>query len=266
MTAVVLAAGRGRRLQASAAGTLADAAQRDAAGRGVKVLMPVGPDGRRLIDHVLERLADAGCTETVLVVPPDHADLAAHVARRVPSSLGVRFAVQPVPNGTAGAVIAAADAVGSADFLVVNGDNLYPAAALSALLALDGCGLAGFTRASLERDSGFSAERVAAFATVECDAAGWLTGMREKPPVDAVGPDSRVSMNLWRMDRTVFDACRDVPLSPRGEYELPDAVLLAVSRGTRFRVVEAAGVVLDLTTAADVAVVSQALQSLRAPR
>jgi hypothetical protein len=40
---------------------------------------------------------------------------------------------------------------------------------------------------------------------------------------------------------------------------LPDAVLLAIARGTPFRVIEATGAVLDVTTAADVDVVSRAL-------
>ncbi len=100
---------------------------------------------------------------------------------------------------------------------------------------------------------------MAAFATVECDDEGWLTAMREKPPVEAIGPASRVSMNLWRMDQAMLAACRDVAPSPRGERELPDAVMLAVARGTRVKVVDVAGAVLDLTTAADVGIVSRAL-------
>jgi glucose-1-phosphate thymidylyltransferase len=47
--------------------------------------------------------------------------------------------------------------------------------------------------------------------------------------------------------------------SPRGEQELPDAVMLAVARGTPVRVIEASGAVLDLTTAGDVAAMSRAL-------
>ncbi len=259
MTAVVLAAGRGRRLQASDGGALTSAAQRAAAARGLKVLMPVGDGGRPLIDYVLARLTEAGCTDVVLVVPPDHEALATHIARHPPATLRVRFAVQPRPTGTAGALAAAAPAIDALAFLVVNGDNLYPVTAVRALIALDGCGLAGFSCASLERDSGFTPARIAAFAAVECDAAGWLTGMREKPPADALTPSTLVSMNLWRLDGAVLDACRDVAPSSRGEQELPDAVLLAVARGTRVRVVPAAGVVLDLTTAADVPVVSRAL-------
>jgi len=258
MTAIVLAGGRGRRLQASDASALQTDAQRRAAARGLKVLMPIGPD-RLLVDAVLERLVSAGVTEAVVVVPPDHAELAAHLAAHPVRGLRTRHAVQPVANGTAGAVAAAAPYVTTPACLVVNGDNVYPAPAIAALVALDGCGMAGFTRASLEHDSGFPAARVAAFAIVEHDAEGWLTGIREKPPVEAIGPGTFVSMNLWRMDQAMLAACADVAPSARGELELPDAVMLAVSRGTRVRVVPATGAVLDVTTAADVAVVSRAL-------
>lgn len=258
MTAIVLAGGRGRRLQASDASALQTDQQRQVAARGLKVLMPIGP-GRVLLDAVLARLAEAGVTDVVLVVPPDHADLAAHLAGHPVRGLRSRVAVQPEANGTAGAVAAAAPHVTAAACLVVNGDNVYPMDALAALVTQDSCAMAGFTRASLEHESGFAPARVAAFAIVEHDADGWLTGIREKPPVEAIGPDTRVSMNLWRMDQAMLAACADVAPSPRGELELPDAVMLAVSRGTRVKVVPVSGVVLDLTTAADVAVVARAL-------
>ncbi len=143
MTAVVLAGGRGRRLQTSDPSALASDAQRLAAARGLKVLMPVGANGRLLVDYVLARLTEAGVTEVVLVVPPDHADLAAHLAVSPAAGVALRLAVQPVATGTAGAVAAAAPVVTAAACLVVNGDNLYPVAALRALVALDTCGHGG---------------------------------------------------------------------------------------------------------------------------
>ena len=114
MTAIVLAGGRGQRLKDSAISTLATSAQRRAATRGLKVLMPVGPGHRPLVDYVLARLAEAGCTDVVLVVPPDHGALAAHLAANPPAGLRLRLAVQPVANGTAGAVAAAAPLVAGA--------------------------------------------------------------------------------------------------------------------------------------------------------
>jgi dTDP-glucose pyrophosphorylase len=66
-------------------------------------------------------------------------------------------------------------------------------------------------------------------------------------------------MNVWRFDHRIFDACRDVPLSKRGEYELPEAVGLAVERGVRFRTFAARGAVLDLSRRSDVALVGERL-------
>jgi dTDP-glucose pyrophosphorylase len=64
-------------------------------------------------------------------------------------------------------------------------------------------------------------------------------------------------MNLWRFDARIFPACREVPASVRGEYELPAAVMLARSRGVSFTVAPVACAVLDLSRRADVAEVAR---------
>ena len=71
-------------------------------------------------------------------------------------------------------------------------------------------------------------------------------------------------MNVWRFDARIFDACRDVPLSTRGEYELPEAVGLAVARGVTFQTVRARGAVLDLSRRSDIALVSERLSQVEA--
>ena len=100
-------------------------------------------------------------------------------------------------------------------------------------------------------DSGFPPDRVSRLCGDRSRSIdGYLTRIVEKPGreyYDAAGPHALISMNVWRFDDRIFDACRDVPLSARGEYELPEAVGLAVSRGVRFRDVPAAGAVLDLS-------------------
>jgi glucose-1-phosphate thymidylyltransferase len=153
--------------------------------------------------------------------------------------------------------------VGSRPFLVLNADNLYPVDVLRSLVALDGPGLPAFERARLVEESGFPEDRVAQFAVVRVDGEGWLAGIEEKPDprdLDATGPRALISMNVWRFDARIFDACRDVPRSPRGEHELPEAVGLAAARGVRFRVLPGRGAVLDLSRQADIARVSAQLQ------
>ena len=70
-------------------------------------------------------------------------------------------------------------------------------------------------------------------------------------------------MNCWRFDARIFDACRDVPRSARGEFELPEAVGLAARRGVRFKALSAVGPVLDLSRRADTADVERRLAGVR---
>ena len=150
-------------------------------------------------------------------------------------------------------------------FVTLNADNLYPVQALRDLAGLDEPGLPVFTRADLVRTSNISDERVRAFAIIETDPDGYLTTIVEKPDaalVERAGPDAGVSMNCWRLDHRIFDVCRDVPRSSRGEYELPQAIALAVARGMRFRAVPAVGPVLDLSRRADAPEVSARLAGI----
>ena len=65
-----LARGLGKRMREQAqTGARVDAAQAEAADRGVKAMIPIG---RPFLDYVLSALADAGYTETCLVIGPEH--------------------------------------------------------------------------------------------------------------------------------------------------------------------------------------------------
>ncbi|MEO7189912.1 MAG: sugar phosphate nucleotidyltransferase [Vicinamibacterales bacterium] len=247
--------------------------QAHAAAAGFKVLMPVGEatrgqPPRPFLDYVLGSLADAGFVETAVVIGPEHDA----VCRRyehdsVPRRISVSFVVQPEPLGTADAVLVTEAWAGDAPFVVVNGDNLYPVDVLRALRTCDHPAVAAFPRAELLATSNIPPERIAAFALLTADDAGYLARIVEKPAADAVaaaGANSLVGMNCWRFDARIFQACAVVPLSTRGERELPDAVNLAVQRGVRVKLVPAHGPVLDLSRRSDVVEVSARLGA-RAP-
>jgi glucose-1-phosphate thymidylyltransferase len=247
-------------------------AQADAAAAGAKGMMPIGNPStalgagghaRPFLDYVLGALADAGCTDVCLVVAPDHSAIREYYdGPGRPRRVTLNYAVQQAADGTARAVQAAQSFAGRDPFLVLNSDNLYPAPVLRSLVELGEPGLPGYRRDALVRESGFPAERVNSFAAIEVDADGYLTRIIEKPGAEyyeSAGPAALISMNVWRFDERIFGACRDVPLSKRGEYELPEAVGLAVARGVRTRVVPASGPVLDLSRRSDVALVSERL-------
>jgi dTDP-glucose pyrophosphorylase len=289
MRAIVLARGLGTRMREPDAAARLSEGQRRAADAGIKMMIPV--HGRPFLDYVLSSLADAGLTDVALVVAPDHEAVRDYYRAHPPERLALSFIVQPEPRGTANAVQAAQSWTAGESFVAMNADNLYPVSALQALAALDEPGLPGFDREDLVRTSNIPPERVLSFAFVEVDDEGYLTGIVEKPgdlPRDQPPPRLRrsadalrakaeggghgvrpgksgVSMNLWRLDARIFDACRDVPRSARGEFELPEAVGLAARRGVRFKMIPARGPVLDLSRRGDAADVERRLAGL-APR
>lgn len=266
MKAVVLAAGLGTRMRRPDAVARLEAGQAAAADRGAKAMVPVG--GRPFLDFVLSGLADAGVDEVCLVVGPQSQDVRAHYAASPPARVRLAFALQREPRGTADALLAAEDFTGGADFLALNSDNLYPVSAYRTLMELGEPGLPVFEREELLAKGNFPRERVERYAVLEVGRDGYLEGIVEKPgPAGAAisGGDVLLSLNLWRFPAAIFDACRRVPVSTRGELELPQAVGFGIARlGLRMRAVRSHGAVLDLSTRADVAAVARRLHGIGA--
>jgi dTDP-glucose pyrophosphorylase len=263
--AVVLARGLGTRMRRPDGSAALDSAQEEAAAAGVKAMISFG---RPFLDYVLSSLADAGLTEACLVIGPEHGALRDYLEKTSPPRrIRVAFAVQRKPLGTADAVLASEGFASGDDFLVINSDNLYPVSALSALANLGEPGAALFEKRALITRSNILPDRIASFAACRVDAAGYLAEILEKPDPAAaalLGEAALVSMNCWRFSSAIFDACRRVSRSPRGELELPMAVNVAISAGARFKVVRAAEGVLDLSRRADVAAVAERLRGLSA--
>ena len=262
----MLARGAGSRMRLADDSAVLTDAQRRAADAGLKTMMPLG--GRSFLDYVLSSLADAGYRDVGLVIGPEHDEIRRHYESEcVPARVRVSFVIQEQPLGTATAVLAAESWTDRTPFVSLNGDNLYGVETLRALAALDEPGLPVYEMPDLVATSNIAPWRLATFAIVELDAHGYLTRVIEKPDAAArkrAGDRALVSMNCWRLDRRIFAACRDVPRSGRGEFELPQAVGVAVERGVKFRAVPARGPVLDVSTRADVAEVARRLESVRA--
>ncbi len=264
-SALLLAGGRGTRMQRHDPGATLDAEQERLAALGVKSMVP-DARGRPLLDHILTSLADAGIRRVGLVVPPSHNAIASHLSRHTHRRTTVKPIVQHEPTGTAHAVLAASDWAGDAPFLVLNADNLYDSTLLAELAGVGGPACAAFDAEALVGRSNFPAARVRAFARLVTDEDGRLLDVVEKPTdamLAALPPDAPVSMNLWRFDAEIFPACRDVGASERGEHELPGAVSLAIARGMSCRLVRTATGVLDLSARDDIAAVAGRLAQLR---
>lgn len=267
MKAVILARGLGTRMQRSDSTALLSTDQAAAADEGIKAMMPMA-GGRPFLHYVLSALADAGVREICLVVAPDATLLQRHFHRELTlQRVRIAFAIQQHARGTADAVLAAESFAQSDRFLVLNADNYYPVESYRALVGADGNALPGFDREALVTLGNIDEERIRRYALLRVSSDGFLEEIVEKPDAntfEAMGAHALVSMNLWAFTPKIFDACRRVKPSARGELELPDAVRILMNQlGEQIRVFPFKAAVLDLGTRADVATMEAALHDVR---
>jgi bifunctional UDP-N-acetylglucosamine pyrophosphorylase/glucosamine-1-phosphate N-acetyltransferase len=201
-TVVILAAGQGTRM----------------CSRTPKVLHDLC--GQPMIAWPVAAALAAGAGRVVVVDGPERL-----LDGRLPD--GVELAVQPEPNGTGGAVQAAADRLGDEPVLVLNGDvPLVTAEALADLLDAHGTGGAQATIASMELDdpAGYgrvvrredgSVERVVE-TKVEGDATAAQLAIRE------------VNAGVYAFDGSALTEAlgRLTPDNAQGELYLPSALEL----------------------------------------
>lgn len=261
---VILARGLGTRMRKQSEDASLTAEQAKIAATGVKALVPTAT-GRPFLDYVLSALADAGYRKVCLVIGPEHDAIREYYGQQVElDRLSIEFAVQDEPKGTGDAILAAEAFAAGDPCLMVNSDNYYPVEALRGLRELDGPGIAVFGRDAMIQDSNVSADRITKFAVIEQDDAGCLTRIIEKPDaatIAALAEPVCVSMNCWRFDSHIFDAAKKITPSPRGEYEITDAVQMTIEQmGSKYRVLSYEKPVLDLSSRDDVANVGERLK------
>jgi len=259
--AVIMARGLGTRMRKEDATAVLDSRQTEAAGQGIKAMIPLE---RPFLDYVLNEIADAGYSDVCLIIGPEHNVIRDYYGvKSPPRRIRIHFAVQERPLGTADAVLAANEFTGEDCFLVVNSDNLYPAGALKALREAGRPGVALFDRDALIAGSNVPEERILKFAVASIGEDGCLDRLYEKPSGEIVrqlGTPLYVSMNCWVFSPRIFEACRQVVPSPRGELELSDAIQFAIDNlEESFRVLTFRAPVLDMSSRSDIAAVAEFL-------
>jgi len=239
--------------------------QAETAETGVKALMPFD---RPFLDYVLTAAADAGYRDICLVIGPEHDAIRRYYGEQVEAErLRFHFAVQQEPLGTADAVLATEQFAGDDAVVILNSDNLYPVEALRGLRDQPSSAVALFDRNGMLEGSNVPADRLVKFAVGQLDRNGCLARIIEKPDqatIDAMPKPVLVSMNCWRMRPVIYEACRRIEPSPRGELELPDAVTYAMEHlDEPFQVVTSREPVLDLSSREDITTVGELLKGRR---
>ena len=261
--AVIMARGLGTRMRKADEAAVLDNRQSEAAGLGVKAMIPIK---RPFLDYVLSELANAGYSDVCLVIGPEHSLIRDYyILESPPKRIRIHFAVQEKPLGTADAVLSAKEFTGEDHFLVINSDNYYPVNALKRLRQLTCPGVALFDRDVLVATSNIPEERIFKFAVTEIDCNGFLKRIYEKPSEETVrklGNPLYVSMNSWVFSPRIFQACDSVLPSKRGELELSDAIQFAIdSLKEKFKVLTFKAPVLDMSNRADIIAVSEKLKN-----
>ncbi|MCS7094377.1 MAG: sugar phosphate nucleotidyltransferase [Thaumarchaeota archaeon] len=216
LKAVVLAAGMGSRMNPLTS-------------ERPKHLLPVA--GEPVLKRTVRTLLNIGTEEVIVVV--------GYLAEKVVSALSefgskrIDFVRQEAPLGTAHALLSASDAISSErEFLLVYGDVTLKEEPVRKLLEtvesgpIDGA-LLGVIRPDPWR-----------FGTLLVKE-GLLHGILEKSK--DVRPPALVNAGIYVLPGEVVDVANKIDRSPRGEYELTDAVAELVKKGRRIAVVEDPG-------------------------
>jgi len=188
--------------------------------------------GRPILQHIIEGLRDAGVTR-VLIVVGWRADVVRDFFRDG-SGLGVsvEYTTQVVQDGTGRVVELARDFAGTAPFVLSYGDILINPEHYRKLVALE----EAEAIVSVKHNPGEIAKGGAIFI----DERSTVTDVREKPgPGEPTSPWYNAGVYTFRP--SIFEHTARLEKSPRGEYELTDAIRTLAQSTGKVRAVELKG-------------------------
>ncbi|HLD21926.1 MAG TPA: sugar phosphate nucleotidyltransferase [Patescibacteria group bacterium] len=227
-----------------------------AAGRGSRMkhlcvdcpkhLFPVA--AKPFFQYVLETVHQSGFERIIVVVGHQAEKMRAFLAQSPYSVLVVdQFARMGEKYGTAVVLEAAAADIGNEPFVCINGDSLFTQDVFAAVQKND----------EYSRVIGTPSDHPEQYGVLECTADHWLTRIIEKPtkPLSTV-----VNIGVYAFQPEIFDALKQVHISPRGEYELTDAVnVLAAQKKVKVEALQ--GKWVDLGKPEDIPQVEQFIQT-----
>lgn len=194
MQCLVLAAGDGTRMLPLTA-------------RTAKPLLKVA--GKPFIDHTIEVLNSAGIEDIALLIGWHKEEVMFYYAQ-MDHIETPHFVEQHERLGTAHAIAQAEDWV-KEPFLCINGDVLPDERTLRALMEASSKDSSAVAMACTHVDD------PTGYGIVETDERGCVTGLVEKPDRPA---GNLINAGMYAFPVDIFDAIRETPMSPRGEYEI----------------------------------------------
>jgi NDP-sugar pyrophosphorylase family protein len=179
--------------------------------------------GKPMLEHILDRLRQAGFTEGLVVTGFRAETIEDHFVRY---SMPLTFRRQQTLDGTGSAVLLARDFCGADPFLLTFGDILTEVDDYRAMVSL------------LESDPIAHAILAAKWVDDPWQGAaiyernGVVERMLEKP-AKGTSTTHWNSAGTYVFRASVFDELSRIPKSPRGEYEITTAIEQLLSSGKR---------------------------------
>jgi dTDP-glucose pyrophosphorylase len=214
--AVVLAAGRGTRMRELTA---------DLPKPMIKVR------GKPVLQHIVEGLRDAGIREFLIVVGYRANAVQNFFGDGSPFNIAIQYVTQTVQDGTGRVVDLARDFVQDRPFVLSYGDILIDPVNYKRVVDLpnDGEAIISVTRG----------EDVSKGGAVFLNEQMELVDIREKS--DAREETSWYNAGLYAFRPSIFEFTAKLKPSPRGEYELTDAIRDLAQSGKKVQALELTG-------------------------
>jgi len=215
--AVILAAGRGTRM-------------RELTAELPKPMINVR--GKPVLQHIVEGLRNAGIRDCLIVVGYRADAVRDFFGDGSRYKVAIQYKTQTVQDGTGRVVELAQDFVGNRPFILAYGDILVDPANYKRVVDLhkDIEGLLTVTRG----------EDVSKGGAVFLDDRMHLLDLREKPK-PGEPPSLWYNAGLYAFRPSIFDFTAKLKPSPRGEYELTDAIRELAQSGRTVKALELTG-------------------------
>ena len=215
--AVILAAGRGTRM-------------RELTSELPKPMIKVR--GKPVLQYIVEGLCNAGVRDLLLVVGYRADSVQEFFSDGSRYNVAIRYATQTVQDGTGRVVDLSRDFVGNRPFILAYGDILVDPTNYKRLVDLpdDAEALLTVTRG----------EDVSKGGAVIINDESDVLDVREKPkPGEPTSPWYNAGLYAFRP--SIFDFTAKLKPSPRGEYELTDAICDLAHSGKKVKALELTG-------------------------
>ncbi|MEE9594025.1 MAG: bifunctional sugar-1-phosphate nucleotidylyltransferase/acetyltransferase [Candidatus Hydrothermarchaeales archaeon] len=215
MKAVVLAAGRGTRLEPVTSDL-------------PKCMLPLA--GKPVLEHILLGLKEASITDIVMVVGYKEDSIRDYFGDGGKWALKINYVEQKERLGTAHA-IGLADM--NQDFLVINGDTLFSMEDVK-LIAGAHSGAAALGVKKVDDPKQYGVVKV---------ENGYVTEIVEKPKKHI---SDLVNAGLYVFSTKIFEAIKQTKKSERGEYEITSSIERLINEGEKVKAVEITGLWSDI--------------------